>query len=123
MGHGAVGIELGTQECRLRLDGDLRPVELGGHQGGDAAGRIATGLDLAAVRIPDPHEDIGLLALFQRDDLIATDRAIARGQAFELFCARRDFAPARIQHGEIVPQAIHLEEPDAGARGLNWSCS
>ena len=81
---------------------------------GNGAAGVATGSDLAAVLIEDPHAEIGSTAWLQKDELIAPDPGATVGE-----CARdaaidlRQVLCASIKHDKVIAQSMHFGEIDA----------
>ena len=76
----------------------------------DAARRIAAGLDLAAVGIPDPHPDVGDVGRLEQDHLVAADARAPVGDRARPRRVHRHRALARVEDDEIVAEAVHLVE-------------
>ena len=82
-------------------------------QQADRAGGIAAGLDFSAVGIEDPHAPVGALARLDQDKLVAADAGVPVGKGrHDIAGQRRQGMVARVQHDEVVAQAMHLGERD-----------
>ena len=85
---------------------------------GDAARGVAAGLDLAAVRVPDAHarhrrRRSGSIMISWSQPIPVRRSASARAVA----AVDRDRPLARVEHDEIIAEAVHLVEADPhGAR-------
>ena len=80
---------------------------------------FAAGAGLAAVRIMDAHEDIRALGpRFQADELVAADpQPPVRDQADPVSRQAQPLG-APVQHDEVVPSPVHLDEGDLPCAGL-----
>ena len=94
------------------FDAGVVPSGLIHEQPGDAAGSVAAGLGLAAVRVPDAHEGIARDRRLETDELIAshTDAAV-RNRADRARGKRSGTLPG-VDDDEIIAQAVHLDETD-----------
>jgi len=103
---------LDREDAAWRLD-------LGRHavQDRDRARGVAARFDLAAVGIEDPHPEVGGLGLGQHDQLVATDPGAPVGQrARQRGGDGRQGLGARVEHDEVVAEAMHLGEGGAHGR-------
>ncbi len=80
----------------------------------DCARRITAGFDFAAIGVEYPHGKVCLFGWLQHNQLIAADAAIPIGQAAHVFIAQfRNRILARVEHHEIIAEAVHLDEGNA----------
>src|SRR5688572_6040646 len=79
---------------------------------GEAARAVAALLDLAAVGVEDAVVDLRALAARRLEDerLIETNPGMTRGQRTPLLGGRQAAVARRIEHDEIVAEAVHLRE-------------
>ena len=84
-------------------------------QPGDAAGGIATGLGLTAVRVENAHEDLRrrVLRRFEHDQLVTADAKVPVSDPLRLRRRRGKGHLAGVNDDEIVAQAVHLYERSA----------
>src|SRR4029077_1718124 len=71
---------------------------------------VAAGVDLAAVRVPDAHEGVGLVRRLDGDELVAARRPGASGDGAHQRLVGREGLAAGLDHHEVVARAVHLEE-------------
>ena len=115
---------LGAEQPGHGLDGDGVAAALAHDQGGGAAGAVAAGVDLAAVGVPEPQEDIGAAVArrLEHHDLVAADAGAPVGQRPRARVARREGNLPGVDHHEVVAQTVHLDEGavahDPGLYGL-----
>jgi hypothetical protein len=99
-----------------RLDACFASAFVGQQQADRAAG-IAAGFDFAAVRIEDAHAHIGAVCGFEYDQLIAADPGLAVGERGGAARCHRQSARARVDHDEIVAEAMHLAKRNVHGAG------
>src|SRR5665213_3138849 len=94
---------------------DAGSTRLAHEQIGDAAGRIAASLDLAAIGVADAHEGGGggAVRLFDDDELVGADAGVARRDRRSRFVVECQRLGPRIDHDEIVAEPMHLDEGNA----------
>ena len=81
---------------------------------GNGAAGVATGSDLAAILIEDPHAEIGSAAWLQKDQLIAPDPGATVGErAGDAAIDVRQVLCASIKHDKVIAQSMHFGEIDA----------
>ncbi len=81
---------------------------------GYRARSIAAGSDFAAIPVKNSHVEIGIGARFEQHELVATDPfAAVRDRRGGSRCDRRQGIGARIEHDEIIAEAVHLDEGNA----------
>ena len=84
-------------------------------QGGDAARAVAALLDLDAVGVEDAVEDgrVRTPRRLENQRLVEADAGMSVGEAPQLLRRRQRGARRRIEHDEVVADAVHLREIDA----------
>ncbi len=107
-----VGHDQGFEEPGRRLDPHPPIAGLAAHQPADAAGGVAAGLGLAAVRVADAHQELrcGIGGRLQHDQLVAADAGAAVGQGPSRADPDRELAATGVEHDKIVAEAVHLQK-------------
>ncbi len=82
-------------------------------KGRDAAGGIAAGFHLAAIRVENAHARMALRGGFEQDELVAADAEATIGNAFELRLGQRQRRFPRVDHDEIIAQPCILRKGKA----------
>lgn len=100
------------QQAGLSFNSGIVPSGLFHEQPGDAAGSVAAGLGLAAVRIPDAHEGIARERRFETDELIASHADMAIGNGADRAWRKRRGTFPGVDDDEVIAQAVHLDETD-----------
>jgi len=106
----------GRNRSAQSLDAGFAVALVGEQQTHRAAG-IAAGFDFAAVGIENAHAHIGMIAGSEHDQLIAADPGHAVGQRGRAARGHHDRVRARVDHDEIVAQAMHLAKRNAHGGG------
>src|SRR5581483_245814 len=88
----------------------------------DAAGRIAAAFDLAAVAVPDAHLEVGRVARFEDDQLVASDPGAPVGNGFRKRRGDLERLQTRVNDHEIIAEAVHLVEPALHLAGTSSGC-
>ena len=122
-GHPPIRQHVGGQARRPTVwMAEAAAAGFGGEQGGDAAGGVAAGAGFAAVRVEDAHEHVGAS---RRAPARSPGRSRCPGGRSAMAAARRGVMPsgrgARVEHDEVVPAAVHLEEGRVHAGGYMGS--
>jgi hypothetical protein len=87
-------------------------------EGRDAAGGIAAGACLAAIRVVDAHEDIRAIgARFEADELVAADPAAPVREQADALGRQAERPRAPVQHDEVIARPVHLDEGDLHGPG------
>ena len=72
---------------------------------------VAAGPGLSAIGIADAHEHVGAISRgFERDELIAADPGAPMGDRRRARFGQPKRTSAFVDHDEVVPAAMHLEE-------------
>ena len=91
-----------------------------GDQGGDATRGVAAGLGLGPVRVVDAHEHVGAGGRrLEDDELVAADAEMAVRHGGRAGGRDRQRGGARIQHDEVVAEAVHLAEGNHHAADMH----
>ena len=100
------------QQAGPCFDAGVIPSGLFHDQPGDAAGSVAAGLGLVAVRIPDAHEGIARDRRLETDELVASHTDVAIGNRADRACGKRRGTLPGVDDDEVIAQAVHLDETD-----------
>ena len=118
--HLAVRLQARHDDAGSGFDANLgfRAQPLVVHEAHEAARAVAALLDLAAVGVEDAVAEIGIGpgGAFHQQDLVATDAEMAIGDELELGRAQIHALRNRVEHHEIVAQAMHFGEGISGGR-------
>ena len=95
-----------------RFDDDMVAARFLHQQIGDAAQPVAAGLHHPAIGIANPHEGIGqpVGGRLDGDELVAAHPGAPVGDAPRAILVQREGMLARVDHDEVVAEAVHLQE-------------
>lgn len=98
------------QEAGIGGDHEVTEALLARDDGGDAPGGVAAGRGLAAVRVEDAHEDVGVGRQLEHDQLVAADAAMPVRDADDALGIQAERTVATVDDDEVVADAVHLAE-------------
>jgi hypothetical protein len=114
-GHAAVALDAGHDHARLRPDADLVLVgqPLVAHEAHEAARAVAALLDLAAVGVEDPVDEVhvGAVGRLDQQHLVGAHAEVAIRERAPLRLGQRHALAHAVEHDEVVARALHLGEP------------
>jgi hypothetical protein len=114
--HQAIARIAADQKSAFAVEPDFGPSALIHQQPADAARGVAAGFHFAAIRIEKPQHRVG--AFVPRRDQhqrVAANAEMTVGNGARPGRRHRDGLFARIEHDEIVAQALHFAKRDHGA--------
>jgi len=104
----------GTDDARGAVEHDFTVAHAAARmqERGDAANAVAALLHFAAVGVEDAVIEIGVGAARRLDlqDLVAAHAEVPVGDRAQLLRLERDRLLGRVEHHEIVAEAVHLRE-------------